>query len=60
MFLPLTSVRNTKDFAKIVSNLSFYFENLGTGIFKEHLSVSVSITKNFELSVFMLTINSNV
>ena len=26
-----------KDFAKIKSNLSLYFENLGTAIFKEHL-----------------------
>ena len=56
MFLTLTSTRNTKDFAKIVKNLSFYFENLGTAIFKEHLSVPVSVTKNFHgnLTVFFL------
>ena len=40
----------TKDFAKIV-NLSFYFENLGTSVFKEHLSVSASITKNFHCNL---------
>ena len=45
MFLLLTSTRNTKDFAKIVNNLSFYFENLGTAIFKEHFSVHVFIIK---------------
>ena len=60
MFLLLTSTRNTKDFAKIVNNLFFYFENLGTAILKEHLSVPVSITKISELRVFILTINSNV
>ena len=60
--LPLTSTRNTKDFAKIVNNLSFYFEKLRTAIFKEHLSVPVSITKNFHynLPFFILTINFHV
>ena len=45
MFLILTSTKNTKNFAKIVNNLSVYFENLGTAILKEHLSVPVSITR---------------
>ena len=54
VFLLLTSTRNTKDFAKIVYNLSFYFENLGTGIFNEHLSVPVSITKNFHCNLAFL------
>ena len=45
MFLLLTSTRNTMDFAKILNNPSFYFENLGTAIFKEHFSVPVFITK---------------
>ena len=51
MFLLLTSTRNTKDFAKIINNISFYFENLGTAIFKEHVSVPVSITKNFHCNL---------
>ena len=45
MFLLLTSTRNTKDLAKIVDNLSFYFGNLGTVIFKEHLSLPLSTTE---------------
>ena len=44
-----------KDFAKILSNRSFYFENSGTAIFKEHLSVAVSVAKNFHRNL-----NSNV
>ena len=51
IFLLLTSTRNTKDFAKIVNNLSFYFENLGTAIFKERLSVLFSMTKNFHCNL---------
>ena len=47
MFLLLNSTSNTKDFIKIVNNLSFYFGNLGTAIFKEHFSLSLSIGKNF-------------
>ena len=49
MFLWLTNKEQwkTKDFAKIISNLSLYFENLGTAIFKEHLLVALSVTKNF-------------
>ena len=54
MFLLLTSTRNTKDFAKIVNNLFFYFENLGASIFKEHLSVPVSITKSFHCNLGFL------
>ena len=45
IFLLLTSTRNTKDLAKIVDNLSFYFGNLGTVIFKEHLSLPLSTTE---------------
>ena len=62
MFLLVTNkAQKTKDFAKIVSNLFLYFENLGTTIFKEHLSVAVSLTKNFHcsLTIFILTVNSN-
>ena len=57
--LVLTSTRNTKDFAKIVNDLSFYFEKLGTAILKEHLSVPVSITKNFHsnLPFFILILS---
>ena len=54
MFLLLTSTRNNKDCAKIANNLSFYFENLGTAIFKELLSLSVSITKNFYCNLAFL------
>ena len=50
MFLLINITSNTKDFAKIL-NLSFYFENLGTAIFKEHLSVLVSLTKNFHCNL---------
>ena len=52
--LLLTSTRNTEEFAKIVNNLSFYFENLGTAIFKERFSVPVSITKNFHCKLQFL------
>ena len=38
----------TKDFAEIISkDFCLYFENLGAAIFKKHLSVAVSITKNY-------------
>ena len=58
MFLLLTYKEQwkTKDYASkiiiynsstIISNPSLYFENLGTAISKEHLSVAVSVTKNF-------------
>ena len=47
MFLLLISTRNTKDFVKLLNNLSCYFGNLGTAIFKEHFSVPLSIRKNF-------------
>ena len=53
MFLLLTNKVQwkAKDFAKIISNLPFYFENWGTAIFKEHLSVAVSIAKNFHCNL---------
>ena len=50
MFLLINSTSNTKDFAKVVY-LSFYFENLGRAVFKEHLSVPVSLTKNFHCNL---------
>ena len=45
MFLLLTRKVQwkAKAFAKIISNLSLYFENLGIAISKEHLSVAVSV-----------------
>ena len=43
-----------KDFVKIISNLSLYFENLGTAIFKEHLLVAVSIKKNAHCNLTFL------
>ena len=54
MFVLLTSTRNIKDFAKIVNNFSSYFKYLGTAIFKEHLSVLVSITNNFYCNLPLL------
>ena len=54
MFVLLISTRNTKDIAKIVNNLSSYFKYLGTAIFKEHLSVLVSITNNFHCNLPLL------
>ena len=53
MFLLLTNKVQwkAKDFAKIISNLSLYFENWGAAFFKEHLSVAVSTTKNFHCNV---------
>ena len=53
--LALTSTRNTKDFAKTVNDLSFYFEKLGTAILKEHLSMPVSITKNLPFFILILS-----
>ena len=52
----------TKDFAKLISNLSLYFENLFAAIFKGHPSAAVSITEEFSLllTVFILDIISNV
>ena len=47
MLLLLNSTSNNEDFFKIVNNLSFYFGNLGTAIFKEHFSLPLSIRKNF-------------
>ena len=56
MFLLLTNKVQckTKNFAKILSNLSLYFENLGTAIFKKHLSMAVSVTKNFHFNLLFL------
>ena len=42
------------DFAKTISNLPLYFENLGTSIFKEHLAVAVSIMKNVSCNLTFL------
>ena len=39
------------DFAKNISNISLYLENWGTAIFKEHLSVVISVTKNFDCNL---------
>ena len=49
MFSILTNKiqRKNKDFAKIINNLTLYFNHLGTAIFKEHLLVAVSVKKNF-------------
>ena len=33
----VANYNENKNFAKVKSNLSLYFENLGTAIFKEHL-----------------------
>ena len=40
-----------KDFAEIISNLSFYFESLGIPVFKKQLSVTVSVTKYFHCNL---------
>lgn len=44
----------TKNFAKIIINLSLYFENLVAAIFREHLSVTVSVMKNFHCNLQFL------
>ena len=54
MFLLLTRIIKTKEFTKIENNISLYFGNLGTAIFKEHFSVPVSITKNFQCNLALL------
>ena len=52
MFSLLTdSTRNTKDFSQIINNFSLCFENFGTGILKQHLSVAVSRMKNFHCNL---------
>ena len=51
LFLTNKVQKKTKDFAKIIINLSLYFENLGTATCKEHLSVVVSVTKNLHCNL---------
>ena len=38
----------------MISNLSLYFENLKTAIFKEHLAVALSVKKNFHCNLPLL------
>ena len=52
----------TKEFAKIISNFSSYFQKLVTAIFKKHLLVAVPATKKFHYNLPFLFnyINYNV
>ena len=58
MFLLLTKVQGKFKIininAKIINNLSFCFENVGTAVFKERLSVPVFIMKNFHCNLLFL------